>query len=61
MPPLATPGNHDGATVMPTGNMEHSFRPMTHAASGSSTEPVDARDGSPGIGFVHFVPTQGPV
>ena len=26
-PPLATPGNHDGATVMPTGNMEHSFRP----------------------------------
>jgi pimeloyl-ACP methyl ester carboxylesterase len=26
---------------------------MTHAASGSSTEPVDARDGSPGIGFEH--------
>src|SRR6476469_1675518 len=61
LPALAAPGNHDGSTITPNENMEHSFRTTTNAGSGSSPGPVDARDGSPGIGFVHFVPTQGPV
>jgi hypothetical protein len=51
VPSLAAPGNHDGFTVTPIGNMEHSFRPATNAGSDSSTGPVAARDGSPGIGF----------